>query len=87
MSNSTSNHVDTFTSLYPAIVECFTIILLGYVTGRAKWINRTHAKGLNTFTTSFALPALLFNSMATLDWTVVCLSAILLPLTMTATVA
>lgn len=62
---------DAFTSLYPAIVECFTIILLGYITGRGGWITSSQAKGLNTFTSKFALPALLFSSMATLDWTVV----------------
>jgi len=59
---------DAIDSLYPAIVQCFTIILLGYVTGRAGWITSTHAKGLNTFTSKFALPALLFKSMATLNW-------------------
>lgn len=63
---------DAFNSLYPAIVECFTIILLGYVTGRGGWITTTQAKGLNSFTSMFALPALLFSNMATLDWSVVC---------------
>lgn len=70
MNNSSSKPSgDAFASLYPAIVQCFTIILLGYVTGRGGWINATHAKGLNTFTSKFALPSLLFSSMATLDWT------------------
>ena len=62
---------DAFTSLYPAIVECFTIILFGYITGRGGWITSSQAKGLNTFTSKFALPALLFSNMATLDWSVV----------------
>lgn len=59
---------DAFTSLYPAIVQCFTIILLGYITGRTGWITSTQAKGLNFFTSKFALPSLLFSNMATLDW-------------------
>lgn len=59
---------EEFTSLYPAIVECFSIILLGYITGRAGWISSTQTRGLNFFTSKVALPALLFSNMATLNW-------------------
>lgn len=64
-SETSSNGI---TSLYPAIIQCFGIILLGYITVRAGWITSTQAKGLNFFTTKFALPALLFSNMAVLDW-------------------
>jgi predicted permease len=62
---------DAFSGLYPAIVQCFTIVLLGYITGRAGWVTTSQTKGLNFFTTKVALPALLFSSMATLDWSAV----------------
>ncbi|CAG0920753.1 unnamed protein product [Notodromas monacha] len=55
-------------NLYPAVVECFFVIICGYLAGRANFISTSDAKGLNTFVGTFALPALIFNSMAALDF-------------------
>ncbi|XP_071966207.1 lysosomal cholesterol signaling protein-like [Antedon mediterranea] len=73
MFNRSVQHADnplgqTFKNLYPAIVQCFSIILFGYVSGRVKLLNNTHANGLGTFVTYFALPALLLKSMVELDF-------------------
>lgn len=57
--------------LYPALVECFVIILLGYACGRLGFISPSQSKGIGNFVSLFALPALLFKSMATLDLSVV----------------
>ncbi|XP_069678473.1 lysosomal cholesterol signaling protein isoform X1 [Periplaneta americana] len=54
-------------NLYPALLECFAIILCGYVAGRMSIISQADAKGLNTFVGSFSLPALIFLSLAELD--------------------
>ncbi|KAG7270057.1 hypothetical protein CRUP_007157 [Coryphaenoides rupestris] len=47
--------------LFPALVECFGIILAGIITG-------SQAKGLGNFVSRFALPALLFKNMVLLDF-------------------
>lgn len=57
----------SFDNLYPALIECFAVILCGYVAGRLNIISATEAKGLNTFVGTFALPSLIFMSMATLN--------------------
>lgn len=54
--------------LLPALLECFGIILCGYVAGRTHIITPTQAKGLGNFVSKFALPALLFKNMVLLDF-------------------
>ncbi|KAK0155692.1 Integral membrane protein GPR155 [Merluccius polli] len=54
--------------LFPALVECFGIILCGYIAGRAGIITGGQAKGLGNFVSKFALPALLFKNMVLLDF-------------------
>lgn len=54
--------------LFPALVECFGIILCGYIAGRANIITSSQAKGLGNFVSKFALPALLFKKMVQLDF-------------------
>ncbi|XP_068602554.1 lysosomal cholesterol signaling protein [Brachionichthys hirsutus] len=54
--------------LFPALLECFGIILCGYVAGRADVITPSQAKGLGSFVSYFALPALLFKNMVLLDF-------------------
>ncbi|XP_068429089.1 lysosomal cholesterol signaling protein [Clinocottus analis] len=54
--------------LLPALLECFGIILCGYIAGRANIITSTQAKGLGSFVSKFALPALLFKNMVLLDF-------------------
>ncbi|XP_041366937.1 integral membrane protein GPR155-like isoform X2 [Gigantopelta aegis] len=73
LTNATSVNI-SFDNLYPAILECFIIILLGYMAGRTSLISPTHSKGIGTFVSSFCLPALLFKSMCELrfeqvNWT------------------
>lgn len=54
--------------LLPALVECFGIILCGYIAGRTNIITCTQAKGLGNFVSKFALPAVLFKNMVLLDF-------------------
>ena len=58
-------------ALYPALVECFGIIFLGYIAGRFGIVSSSECKGMGTFVSNFALPALVFGSLCRLDLTVV----------------
>ncbi|XP_056607540.1 integral membrane protein GPR155 isoform X1 [Triplophysa dalaica] len=53
-------------NLFPALLECFGIILCGYVAGRCDIIGAGEVKGLGSFVSCFALPALLFKNMVQL---------------------
>jgi len=60
-------------NLYPALVECFGIIILGFIAGKCNFINDVEAKGLGTFVGTFSLPALIFVSLCqikldTVNW-------------------
>ncbi|KAK7939293.1 hypothetical protein WMY93_002619 [Mugilogobius chulae] len=55
-------------NLFPALLECFGIILCGYIAGRTNIITSTQAKGLGNFVSKFALPALLFKNMVLLNF-------------------
>jgi len=56
-------------NLYPALVQCFGIILLGFIAGKFSFISDVEAKGLGTFVGTFSLPALIFVSLCQLDFT------------------
>ncbi|GFN92004.1 integral membrane protein gpr155 [Plakobranchus ocellatus] len=58
-------------NLANAIVQVFSIILLGYVAGRTGTISKVHADGIGRFVSRFCLPALIFRSMCVLDFSVV----------------
>ena len=58
-------------NLYPALVQCFGIILLGYIAGKFSIISDVEAKGLGTFVGTFSLPSLIFVSMCQLDFSIV----------------
>lgn len=55
-----------FQNLIPAIVQCVTIIFLGYVAGRTGIVAPSQAKGLGSYVTYFALPAMIFKSLVTI---------------------
>ncbi|XP_045495860.1 integral membrane protein GPR155 isoform X2 [Colias croceus] len=57
--------------LYPALFQCFTIILCGYVAGRLNLVSKSESKGIATFVGTFALPSLIFLSLARLDFSTV----------------
>ncbi|XP_031562631.1 integral membrane protein GPR155-like [Actinia tenebrosa] len=66
--STTSGGPTDINNLFPALVECFAIILLGYVSGRFGFISTAQGKGIGNFVSHFALPALLFKSMVELDF-------------------
>ncbi|KAL8621302.1 hypothetical protein ACOMHN_008127 [Nucella lapillus] len=58
----------TFDNLYPAILQCFVVILAGYAAGRFGHVSSTQSRGIATFVSHFCLPAMLFRAMCTLDF-------------------
>ncbi|XP_032598863.2 LOW QUALITY PROTEIN: integral membrane protein GPR155-like [Drosophila grimshawi] len=56
-------------NFYPALVQCFGIIICGYLAGRFGIVTNAETKGLGTFVSTFALPSLIFLSMVELNWT------------------
>ncbi|XP_040827670.1 integral membrane protein GPR155 isoform X1 [Ochotona curzoniae] len=67
--NSTNDSPSmAITRLFPALLECFGIVLCGYIAGRANVITSTQSKGLGNFVSRFALPALLFKNMVILNF-------------------
>ncbi|ELU07844.1 hypothetical protein CAPTEDRAFT_121915 [Capitella teleta] len=54
-------------NLYPAIVQCFVVISSGYLAGRTGSLSAPQAQGIGAYVSKFALPALLFRSMCTLE--------------------
>ncbi|BES87563.1 Membrane transport protein [Nesidiocoris tenuis] len=56
-----------FDKLYPALIECFGVIICGYVAGRVGLIKEQQTNGLATFVGTFSLPCLIFLSLASLD--------------------
>ena len=73
MGNSSSTDIFSdeanLDNLYPALVQCFGIILLGFVAGKFSFISDVEARGLGTFVGTFSLPALVFVSLCQLDFT------------------
>lgn len=59
---------ETFEQLYPSLLQCFTVILLGYCVGRLGYISPTSSKGIGVFVSLVSLPALVFKSMVELDY-------------------
>ncbi len=49
------------------ILPVFGVVFIGYVAGRFSWIGREAIEGLSTFVFNFAIPALLFRSLATAE--------------------
>ncbi|EFN76836.1 Integral membrane protein GPR155, partial [Harpegnathos saltator] len=58
-------------NLYLALIQCLAIILCGYVAGRFEMITNSETNGLHTFVGTFALPSLIFMSLAKLDFSLV----------------
>ncbi|XP_017559181.1 integral membrane protein GPR155 [Pygocentrus nattereri] len=66
--NALSTPAMSIDRLFPALLECFGIILCGYVAGRIGVIGAGQVKGLGSFVSCFALPALLFKNMVQLQF-------------------
>lgn len=62
-----SAQTDAFDQLLPTLIECFVIVLFGYIAGKLHMIVGTEIKGLSRFASEFSLPALIFLNLITID--------------------
>ena len=53
--------------LASVLLQCFALILIGYLSGRFGLITERESRGLSAFVTYFSLPALIFQSLSTSD--------------------
>lgn len=58
--------------LAAVLLQCFLVLLAGYVSGRMGFISPHESQGISKFVSHFALPALIFRSLATLDFSDIC---------------
>ncbi|RNA34942.1 hypothetical protein BpHYR1_032378 [Brachionus plicatilis] len=58
-------------NLYPALVQVFAIILLGYFAGNLQILTKEQVSGLNKFVSTFSLPCLIFKNLAVVNFNTV----------------
>lgn len=59
---------DIDANLYPALLQVFVLIIIGYLAGSFHILNQHQSLGLNKFVGTFALPALLLRNLVVLDF-------------------
>ncbi|XP_077866732.1 lysosomal cholesterol signaling protein-like [Saccoglossus kowalevskii] len=68
MGASSSSSSVAVENLFPAIIQCFFIIFVGYICGRTRIVSPTESKGIGHYVSYIALPSLLFKAMVELDF-------------------
>jgi predicted permease len=54
--------------LYPALIQCFVIIGMGYIAGQLNLLTNTHSTGLSRYISNFALPAVIFKNLVAVNF-------------------
>ena len=57
--------MDKLGTAVSVLVPVFAVVAIGYLAGARRWLQETAISGLSTFVFNFAIPALLFRSLAT----------------------
>lgn len=65
MNITSGSTIDVDHELYPALIQCFVTIGIGYVGGQLNLLTNTHGGGLSRYISNFALPAVIFRSLVT----------------------
>lgn len=55
-----------YDELVPVLIQCFSVIIFGYFSGRLGLIGSSETRSLNVFVSYFALPAVAFKALATI---------------------
>lgn len=64
-----ANRISLEETLLPALVQCFGIMFLGYILGKFEILGQREARGICKFTQYLALPALIFGTISTMQFT------------------
>ena len=59
---------DPIENVYPVFIECFGIILFGYICGRLGMMSKTEGEGLSKFALYATLPAFIFRAIVLIDF-------------------
>ena len=75
LSSSLSSSIDV-SDLASVLIQCFGLILVGYLSGKFGLISEQESNGISIFVGDFSLPALIFQSLAisnlsTINWSFV----------------
>ena len=68
MNATSGTPIDIDHELYPALIQCFVTIGIGYVAGQLNLLTNTHGSGLSRYIGNFALPAVIFRSLVTVQF-------------------
>jgi predicted permease len=63
MNETTNNTLTVDEELYPALIQCFFIISVGYIAGQFNLLTDAHSVGLSRYISNFALPAVIFKNL------------------------
>jgi predicted permease len=63
MNDTSGDPIAVDQELYPALIQCFFIIGVGYVAGQLNLLTSTHSTGLSRYISNFALPAVVFKNL------------------------
>lgn len=68
MNDTTGDAINVDSQLYPALIQVFTIIGVGYVAGQLNLLTNTQSAGLSRFISNFALPAVVFKNLVNIQF-------------------
>lgn len=54
--------------IYPPLIECFAIVLMGFICNRCNLITSTQGKGISSYICYMALPALIFQALVKVEF-------------------
>lgn len=68
VNDTTGKPMDIDNELYPALVQCFFIIGMGYAAGQLNLLSKSHSTGLSRYISNFALPAVVFKNLVDVEF-------------------
>lgn len=68
MNETTSAPVPVDEELYPALIQCFFIIGVGYAAGQLNLLTSSQSTGLSRYISNFALPAVIFKNLVNVQF-------------------
>ncbi|CAF3574612.1 unnamed protein product [Adineta steineri] len=68
MNDTSSTNMAIDEELYPALIQCFFIIAVGYIAGGMNLLTNTQSIGLSRYISNFALPAVIFKNLVNVQF-------------------
>ena len=68
MNDTSVSQINVDQELYPALIQCFFIIIAGYIAGQLGLLTSIQAAGLSRYIGNFALPAVVFKNLVDIQF-------------------